>query len=121
VTTFLVGVAAAGGAVLRYLVDQLVESTHDAVFPFGTLVVNITGSLAFGVVTGLALHHGLDPTAVTVLGAGALGGYTTFSTWAWESVALAEDGDALEAVVNVAATVLFGALAAAAGLLLARL
>lgn len=120
-TALLVALAAAGGAVLRYVVDQLIESTHDAVFPFGTLVVNLSGSFALGIVTGLALHHGLDARTATVLGAGALGGYTTFSTWAWESVALVADGDSLEAVANVAVTVVFGALAAAGGLAIARM
>jgi fluoride exporter len=121
VITVLVGLAAAGGAMLRYVVDQLVESTHDMVFPFGTFSINVTGSFVLGLLTGLGLHHGLDPTVITVSGAGLLGGYTTFSTWGWESAILVGDRAVLEASANVLASLGVGAAAAAAGLGLALL
>jgi CrcB protein len=121
VIVLLVGVGAALGAVLRYVVDQLVESTHETVFPFGTFTINVTGSFALGVLTGLGLHHGLNPDVVTVLGAGLLGGYTTFSTWGWESAVLVSDRAVLEALANVLASLGVGAVAAAAGLGLAQL
>jgi len=112
----LVGLGAAIGAVLRYVVDQLVQSTNELVFPLGTLTINVTGSFALGVLTGLALHHGLHSNVVAVLGAGLLGGYTTFSTWGWESVALVGDRALLEGFTNVASSLALGALAAGAGL-----
>lgn len=119
--TLLVGLGAAVGAVLRYLVDQLIESTHDMVFPYGTFTINVTGSFLLGVLTGLGLHHGLDASVVTVAGAGVLGGYTTFSTWGWESVVLLGDRALLETLANVGASLAVGAAAAAAGLGLAQL
>src|SRR5664280_1096007 len=68
---------------------------------------------------GLALHHGLAHRPTVVLSAGFTGGYTTWSTWAWESLVLAEDGSLLEAGANIGASLVVGVLAAAAGLGLA--
>jgi fluoride exporter len=121
VIALLVGLGAAVGAMLRYVVDRLIESQRASVFPFGTVTINLSGSLLLGVLTGLGLHHGLDSDAVAVLGAGVLGGYTTFSAWAWETVVLTGDGDVIEAVANVVVSLAGGILAAAAGLGLARL
>ena len=117
----LVGLTAGVGAVLRYLVDRAVQSRHDAVFPFGTLTVNVTGSLFLGVVTGLGLHHGLPQDVVVVCGAGLAGGYTTLSTWAWETLALVEDGAVGQAALNVVGTLAACLAAAGAGLALAAL
>jgi fluoride exporter len=117
----LVGLAAALGAVSRYLVDQAVANKWESSFPWGTWVINVTGSFALGVLTGLALHHGLDPHVVSVLGTGICGGYTTFSTFNVESVRLAEDGSLTGAVANITGSIAAGLLAAAAGLGLALL
>jgi len=121
VITLWVGLAAALGAVLRYVVDRLIESAHDTVFPFGTLTINLSGSFLLGLLTGLELHHGWNPEAVTVLGVGLLGGYTTFSTWSWESVQLAGNRAAIEALGNVFGSLGLGLAAAGAGLALGRL
>jgi fluoride exporter len=120
-TLLLVMAAAAVGAPLRYLVDQAVQHRREGAFPLGTLTINITGSLLLGLLTGLARHHGLSPTAVTVLGTGLLGAYTTFSTFSYETVRLIEDGALLEATLNVATSLGVGLAAAAAGLGLALL
>mgnify|MGYP003296359114 CR=1 FL=1 len=114
-----VAAAAGGGAVLRYVVDQLVQGSHVRDFPFGTLVVNATGSLLLGVVTGLSLHHGLADGPTVVLSAGFAGGYTTLSTWAWESVALMENGAVGQAVLNAVGTVAVCLATAGVGLALA--
>jgi CrcB protein len=115
-TLLLVMVAAAVGAPLRYLVDQAVQHRRDGPFPLGTLTINVTGSLLLGLLTGLARHHGLSPAALTVLGTGLLGAYTTFSTFSYETVRLLEDGALLEATLNVATSIAVGLAAAAAGL-----
>lgn len=116
-----IGLAAGLGAVARYVADQVVQLRTRAEFPVGTLAVNLSGSLLLGLSTGLALHHGL-PTDVTLLiGTGFAGGYTTLSTWAWESLALAEQGNLSESVLNVAGSFLGGLAAAAVGLGLALL
>jgi CrcB protein len=90
-------------------------------FPFGTVVVNLTGSFVLGLATGLATHHGLAETPTLIIGSGFAGGYTTLSTWAWESLALAEDGDLAGASANVVGSFAAGLAAAAAGLGLALL
>jgi fluoride exporter len=112
----LVGLAAALGAVSRYLVDQAVSNKWESGFPWGTWVINVTGSFALGLLTGLALHHGLSAHVVSVLGTGICGGYTTFSTFTVESVRLAEDGSLAAAAGNIAGSITAGLLAAAAGL-----
>jgi CrcB protein len=116
--TFLAALASGVGAVLRYVVDRTVQPLV-AEFPVGTFLVNVTGSLLLGFVVGLSLHHGLSHRPAVVLGAGVAGGYTTLSTWAWESLALARAGGRLDVAVNVVGSLLAGMLAAAAGLGLA--
>jgi CrcB protein len=117
----LVGLAAGLGAVARYVLDQIVQHHHDSAFPWGTLSVNLTGSFLLGLVTGLALHHGLRHTPTVVLSAGFAGGYTTLSTWAWETLALAEAGAMGAATMNALGSMAAGLAAAAAGFGLALL
>jgi len=117
--TLEIVMAAGGGAVLRYVIDQLVQHRTHGDFPYGTVVINISGSFLLGLVTGLAVHHGLGATATLVIGTGLAGGYTTLSTWAWETIALAESGDILEAGVNIVGSFAAGMAAASAGLGLA--
>ncbi|HZZ97669.1 MAG TPA: fluoride efflux transporter CrcB [Jatrophihabitantaceae bacterium] len=116
-----VALAAGLGAVLRYVIDQLVQHRTRGDFPYGTVVINITGSFLLGLATGLALHHGLGTTATVIIGTGFAGGYTTLSTWAWETLALTESGDFLEASANIIGSFAAGLAAAAAGLGLALL
>ena len=61
-------------------------------FPFGTMVINLTGSFVLGLLTGSALHHGVSSTWLTVVGTGLIGAYTTFSTFTFDTVRLAEAG-----------------------------
>jgi CrcB protein len=113
--------AAAVGAPLRYLVDGFVADRTEGVFPWGTLVINATGSLALGVLTGLALYHAFPKTPKVVLGTGFCGAYTTFSTFTFETVRLVEEGAVNEAVRNALGTLVVCAAAAAAGIALAAL
>lgn len=108
--------AAAVGAVARSVVDGWVTERSNGPFPWGTFVVNVSGSFVLGLVTGLALYHDLSGVTRTVLGTGGLGAYTTFSTFSLETVRLAEDGATGAAVRNVAASFLLGLVAASAGL-----
>jgi fluoride exporter len=116
-----VALAAGLGAVLRYVVDVTVSQRVRAEFPYGTLVVNVSGALFLGIVTGLSLHHGLPQNTTLILGTGLAGGYTTLSTWAMESVALSQEGSLAEAGINVIGSFALGMAAAAAGLGLALL
>lgn len=117
----VVAVAAALGAILRYLLDREVQRLHTSVLPWGTFTVNVSGSFLLGLVTGLGLHHDWSSHAVTVIGVGLLGGYTTWSTFMWESFALAEQGVVAGAVTNVAGSLAVGLVAAGSGLGLALL
>ena len=114
-------VAAAIGAPARYLIDGLVQDHTSGAFPWGTFVVNVSGCLALGLLTGFVLYHSLDPTARTVIGTGGLGAYTTFSTFTFETVRLAEEGAVNHAVRNAVGSLLAGLAAASAGLAIAAL
>jgi CrcB protein len=113
--------AAAIGAPARYLLDGWVQDRTSGAFPWGTFTVNVSGCLLLGVLTGLGLYHELDATTRTVIGTGGLGAYTTFSTFTFETIRLAEEGALDEAFRNAAASILVGLAAAAAGLALTAL
>jgi CrcB protein len=112
-------VAAAVGASARYLIDGFVQDHTEGAFPWGTFVVNATGCFVLGTITGLGMYHGLDSTTRTVLGSGGMGAYTTFSTFTFETVRLAEDGAINEACRNAAGSFAIGLAAASAGLAVA--
>lgn len=114
----LLVVAAAGGvgAGLRYLVDRLVTPAAGARFPVGILIVNVSGSFALGLLTGLGAA--VAPEVSLALGAGLLGGYTTFSTVSVETVLLAERRRWRDAALNLFGTLALAAVAAGLGLLL---
>lgn len=106
-----VGVLGGLGTIARFLLDGAVMRRVGGAFPFGTLAVNLTGSVVLGVLAGAAL----EGDAYRLWGIGLLGGYTTFSTWMLESHRLAEDGRGRLAAVNVVGSVVLGVLAAWAG------
>ena len=113
--------AAAVGAPLRYVVDSYVGNRTEGVFPWGTFLVNASGSFTLGVLTGLALYHAFPKTPRVILGTGFCGAYTTFSTFTFETVRLMEEGAAAEALANILSTLVVCAAAAAVGLALAAL
>lgn len=106
------GAALAGGvgAVLRYLADVGVAAVAGRRFPWGIFIVNVTGSFALGVVAAAL------PEQAFLLGAGLLGGFTTFSTAMLDTVALWRDGERPASVFNALGTLAFGVLAAGLGL-----
>ncbi|MCT1479999.1 CrcB family protein [Microbacterium sp. p3-SID336] len=107
-----VAAALAGGvgAVLRYLIDLGVARLAGRRFPWGILVVNVSGAFGLGLVTAAL------PEGAFVLGAGLLGGYTTFSTAMLDAVALWRDGERGAALFDALGMLLLGLLAAGAGL-----
>jgi fluoride exporter len=113
--------AAALGAPLRYLVDGAIGDRTEGAFPWGTFVINITGSLLLGLLTGLALYHAFPKTPKVILGTGFCGAYTTFSTFSFETVRLIEEGAINEAIRNALGTLVTAAAAAGIGLALAAL
>ena len=106
-----VGLAGGAGALARFLIDGGVSSRLGREFPFGTLAVNLSGSFALGVLAGATLHGDASRIAAT----GFLGGYTTFSTWVFESQRLGEDGQLGLGGVNFIVSLVLGVLLAWAG------
>ncbi|MET2716209.1 MULTISPECIES: fluoride efflux transporter CrcB [Streptomyces] len=96
------------GAPLRYLTDRAVQARHDQVFPWGTLTVNLTGCLLFGALTGAAAAGAASSEAQLLLGTGLLGALTTYSTFSYETLRLAESGARLLAALNMAVSVVAG-------------
>jgi CrcB protein len=93
-----VALAGGAGAVARYLVDGAVQDRTSGLFPFGTMTVNVIGSLILGLIAGSFIHHGLSGHVRAVVGTGFCGGLTTWSTASWETVRLAEEGSGRLAV-----------------------
>ncbi|MFF9901462.1 fluoride efflux transporter CrcB [Streptomyces longispororuber] len=113
----------AGGAVgapLRYLTDRAVRSRHDGAFPWGTLTVNVVGSLVLGALTGAVVHGAASHSVQLLLGTGLCGALTTYSTFSYETLRLAGTGARFLAAANVVASVLAGLGAAVAGAALAE-
>lgn len=110
----LVALAGGAGAVLRALLIHHLGLRRSDPLPAGTMVVNASGSLVLGVLTGLSLYHGLGPHLLAVIGIGLCGGYTTWSTASWETIHLLHTGHRTEAVVYTLGSLAL-CLAAAAG------
>lgn len=108
-----IGVAVLGGvgAVCRFLVDTAVSTRHTREFPFGTLVVNLSGALLLGFLGGLAL----PPHTALLAGTAFVGSYTTFSTWMLETQRLGEERQVWPAVANLGVSVVLGLAAAGWG------
>ena len=116
-----IGIGSALGGMSRYLVGGLVQRLTGAGFPTGTLLVNVTGSFLLG----LFLRYGLETPTLTpelraFLTVGFCGGYTTFSTFSYETVALMEDGLWGRATLYVAASLALSVGAMLLGVLVAR-
>jgi CrcB protein len=118
----LVGLGGFAGAVARWLVDGWVSERTAGSFPFGTLVVNLSGSFVLGVLFAWVMERGVLPPDVRApLMIGFVGAYTTFSTLMLESWRLVEDGAWTLAAVNLAGSVALGLIAVVAGLAVGRL
>ena len=120
-TAVWVGIVVAGavGAPIRFLLDGFVQDRTSGAFPWGTFVINMTGSVILGFITGLALYHAFPTTPKIILGTGLCGAYTTFSTWTFETIRLLEEGALRDALLNAGMSLLIGMLAAGTGIALA--
>jgi CrcB protein len=106
---------AAVGAPARYLVDRAIQARHDALVPWGTLSVNVVGSLVLGVLAGLTTRYDVPAELSLAIGTGFCGALTTYSTFGYETWRLVEDGARLVAFFNVAASLAIGLAAATLG------
>ncbi|MET8824557.1 fluoride efflux transporter CrcB [Streptomyces sp. NPDC004610] len=111
----LVVAGAAVGAPLRYLTDVAVQRRHDTLFPWGTFTVNVVGCLVLGLLTGAVAQGAASDSVQLLVGTGLCGALTTYSTFSYETMRLAEAGARFFAAANVAASVVAGLGAAFAG------
>ena len=102
------------GSVLRFYVDGLVGSAFRSGFPYGTLVVNLSGAVVLGLLAGLAIAG----DAALLAGTAAVGSYTTFSTWMLETQRLTEERQYRKALLNIVVSLVLGVAAAALGRLI---
>ena len=117
----LVGVGGFFGAIARRVVDLWVSGRADSAFPFGTLVVNLTGAFVLGLLFAWATERDVLPAEIRApVMIGFIGAYTTFSTWMLESWRLVEDGAWQLAALNIAGSVALGLVAVVAGLAVGR-
>jgi CrcB protein len=113
-------VAGGAGSGARYLISLWAAERLGAAFPYGTLIVNLSGCFALGVVAHLASAMPWDPELRAPIAAGFLGGFTTYSSFNHETLALFGSGATGAAVLNVAITLGGGLLAGWLGLVAAR-
>ncbi|MEV5358282.1 CrcB family protein [Streptomyces sp. NPDC093516] len=103
------------GAPLRYLTDRAVRARHDGLFPWGTLVVNLSACAVLGFLTGAATATTVPPALHHLVGPGLCATLSTYSTFSFETVALAERGAGRIAAANVLVSVVAGLAAAFLG------
>jgi CrcB protein len=111
-----VALGAALGAPARYLTDRLIQTRHDSLFPWGTFAVNVAGSFLLGLLAGLPVSE----PVMGALGVGFCGALTTYFTFGYETMRLAQDQARFYAAVNATASVLAGLGAAYCGLAFAQ-
>ncbi|NUV77700.1 fluoride efflux transporter CrcB [Streptomyces fungicidicus] len=104
-TWLLVVVGGMIGAPCRYLTDRAVQRRHSSGFPWGTLAVNMSGSLVLGVLVGARLTGAAPESLLVFVATGFCGAYTTYSTFSYETLRLAEAGARGAAFANVALSV----------------
>ncbi|MBL7489368.1 CrcB family protein [Frankia sp. AgB1.9] len=116
----LVIAGAAVGAPLRYLTDRAVQTRHDTVFPWGTFAVNVTASLLLGFITGAVTAGAASPRVAILVGTGLCGALSTYSTFSYETLRLAETGSRALAAANVVGSALAALGAAVLGAALSQ-
>jgi CrcB protein len=112
-TLMWLALAGAAGACARFVLDRVVSARYGRHFPWGTLVVNVAGALALGVLVGRGPRLGAE--VYLIASVGFLGAFTTFSTWALQSLSLIEAGRWRAAAFNLVGSLVLGVAAAALG------
>jgi CrcB protein len=118
---FLIALFGAVGTLARYGLQGLVQTRMASTFPYGTLLINLTGCLLLGFIGQLTLNRMLISSELRIaIAIGFFGGYTTFSSFGWETAKMLEDGEWLRATTYVGASVIAGLLLSVAGIRLAN-
>lgn len=122
-TYVLLAVGGVIGALGRYHTARLVQARIGDAFPLGTLLINLSGSLVLGALTGLVARQALwfPQEASLLLGTGVCGAYTTFSSFGYETVQLWRQGRSRRAIVNIVGQLVLGTLAAWLGIIVGTL
>jgi CrcB protein len=116
----LLGVAGGLGAGVRFLVDGAIRSHLHTAFPWATTIINVSGSIVLGLITGLTTTHLLSTDLSVIIGTGFLGGYTTFSTASYETVQLIKQRRYGSSFISGVLMLVFSVAAAALGLWIGR-
>lgn len=117
----LIPIFGAVGTLARYGLQGLVQIKMNSTFPYGTLLINLTGCFFLGLLGQAMLNRMIvSPEWRMAITVGFFGGYTTFSTFGWETAKMLEAGEWLRASSYVAASVVLGVLLSAAGIRLAQ-
>ncbi|MBI3747509.1 MAG: fluoride efflux transporter CrcB [Chloroflexi bacterium] len=120
-TVVLVGVGGFAGAISRYLVDGFVSDRTGGGFPWGTLVINVSGTFLLGLLFAMTTERAILPAEIRgPVMIGFIGAYTTFSTYLLESWRLIEDGAWAMALANLGGSIAIGLVAVAAGMIIGR-
>ncbi|HTS57291.1 MAG TPA: fluoride efflux transporter CrcB [Terriglobales bacterium] len=118
---FMVGVGGCLGSILRFWLGSYIGGRLGSRFPYGTFVINVTGSFLIGLVlTTLAERTQWSPNWRYLIPIGFIGGYTTFSTFEYETLRLVQDGQMVAAMLNVVMSVMVGFAGVWAGMVAGR-
>lgn len=116
-----ISIGAVLGANLRYWIGDWAAQRFGSGFPYGTMIINLTGSFLLGLIVSMSMEHFIiDPRLRLLLTIGFLGSYTTFSTYAYESIALISQGQWGLGLFNLLGSSLLGALFAVLGIWLGK-
>jgi len=116
VTVVLLALAGGIGAAVRFVVDGLIRQRIKTALPWGTILINVTGSFALGFLAGLVMRGQAPESVILVLGTGFLGGYTTFSTASLETIRLIQSGRTGLALINGVGSMAASVVSAGAGM-----
>lgn len=114
VACLYVGIGGFIGSVMRYLIGLIPIKTTSG-FPIITLCINIIGAFLIGIISALALKKSINPNIVLLLKTGICGGFTTFSTFALESVTLHKNGNTTLSILYIVLSILLGVIAVVCG------
>src|SRR5215475_2558975 len=121
VKLLLIAMFGAIGTLLRYWLQGVVQVRAESTFPYGTLLINLTGCFLLGLIGQFTLNRMvISPEMRIAIAVGFFGGYTTFSSFGWETAKMLEEGEWLRASTYVGASVIFGLLLSVAGIRLAN-